>query len=79
MADLNDIYEKLGHISAKQTALHEDIAELKSDISLSIKPAIESYRKDRNVLIGAALTVSAIFGSLFGGIGKAIAKAMGGG
>jgi hypothetical protein len=77
MTSQNDIYEKLGHILASQNAMREDIAELKTDISQSIKPAIESYRKDRNILIGAALTISAIFGSIFGGIGKAIAKTFG--
>ena len=79
MADLNDIHLMLGQFGAKLDNIQNDISEVKIDIRENIKPPIEAYKKDRNVLVGMALAVSAIFGSLFGGIGKAIAKALGGG
>lgn len=77
MADLNDIHLMLGKFGAKLDDIANDISEVKVDIRENIKPPIESYKRDRNILIGAAMGVSAIFGSLFGGIGKAIAKVMG--
>lgn len=78
MADLNDIHLMLGQFGAKLDSIHDDISEVKIDIRENIKPPIEAYKKDRNVLVGMALAVSAVFGSLFGGIGKVIAKTIGG-
>jgi len=79
MADINDIHLMLGKMSGKLDGLVDDVAEVKSDIKENIKPVISGYGRDRSFILGICATISAFFGILFGGLGKAIAKAINGG
>lgn len=79
MADLNDIHHMLGQLDAKFDAMADSMIEIKADIKENIRPVIASYGKDRAFILGICATISAFFGVLFGGLGKAIAKAFSGG
>ena len=79
MASINDIHLMLGQMSSKLDGLVDDVAEVKVDIKENVKPALNSYGRDRSFILGICATISAFFGILFGGLGKAIAKAINGG
>lgn len=79
MSEFHELFEKIGVIGESIKAVREDMSEIKDDIRNEIKPGIASYQRDRNILIGAGLGISALCGAVFGGIGKAIAKTLGNG
>ena len=64
MAD-NQIYEKIGHLSAKIDALHSDVKE--------IKETVKNHETLKNRVIGYCLAVAAFAGGITGAIGKAVA------
>ena len=70
----NKLYEDIGHIKAMVMNIQQDISEVKEDIKENIYPSISLYSRDRNMIIGGCIAVSALFGAFFGGIGKAIER-----
>lgn len=65
MVGNEDIYEKLGSMSAKLDLVHDEVKE--------IKKTTESNKTIINRAIGSCVGISAFAGALCGGLGKAIA------
>lgn len=72
----NKMHEDIGYIKATMQSVAMDVAEIRSDMKEKYDPVIATYHRDRNFILGACAALSAIVGALFGGVGKAIAKAL---
>jgi hypothetical protein len=72
----NRLHEDIGYIKATMQAVASDVAEIKTDMKEKYDPVVATYHRDRNFIIGACAALSAVVGALFGGVGKAIARAL---
>ncbi|PJF23509.1 MAG: hypothetical protein CUN56_00485 [Phototrophicales bacterium] len=53
--DINRIFEKLGAIQAEQKFIRRDIEEMKN--------AVVDYKRSKNIILGGAAVLSAVFGA----------------
>jgi len=65
MANQNDIYEKLGHMSAKLDAVHADVQ--------SIKSTVRMHEAINNKVIGYGIAVAAFAGAIGSTVSKSVA------
>lgn len=73
----HQLHKDIGYIKGLVEGIVHDVAEIKSDIKENVNPVIESYKRDRNFIIGGCVALSTFFGAVFGALGKAFANARG--